>query len=142
MEKKRSFGVTVFGAAMLFYSFIYLIPSYIFLVRLRMSGSFIGLLIFVSMFLSYFITAIGIFLLYEAARKAALFITIPILIVALLWSISAIGQVISNPAGGEDAGLGIIDLCFICILYLSLHVFFIFFLTRPKVKEQFKKQAL
>lgn len=141
MEKKRSFGVTVFGAAMLFYSFIYLIIPFKFFL-FRMPESFIGLLIFVSMFLSYFITAIGIFLLHEAARKAALFITIPILIVALLWSISAIGQVISNPAGGEDAGWGIIDLCFICILYLSLHVFFLFFLTRPKVKEQFKKQAL
>ncbi|MBL7197900.1 MAG: hypothetical protein ISS47_07345 [Candidatus Omnitrophica bacterium] len=134
MERKKSIGIWIVGVAMLLYGFSILyiatIPSF-----KRIWSWFIPLIIFGS--LVYIITSAIVIMLKEWARRVTLISSILFFIASLPPMIYIITGIIMNPKyffKGMATWLSIFS-----FFWLPPLIFFIF-LTRPKVKEQFRKE--
>ena len=132
MEKKRPIGVTVFGIiGMVFYAFIFLLAAF---------GSFLGnaslsdsVFAFISLLFGISLVISGIFIIMLRRWARILFIFQMCLIGTLagLWLIIAIiTKQIDNSL--------IFFLTFVIFFLFLLPICCIYYLTRPKVKEQFK----
>jgi len=137
MEKKRSVGVTIFGIIVIIVSIFEILSGFVggtmicLVAGVKPHAIFIGVMFLFTMIgIMYLIGGFGILSLKYWARNLILLVSFFKSILIILSLFLGIKVVIKEPA----AALYFIPQIIVLFLLISI----LYFLTRPKVKEQFK----
>ena len=159
MEKKRSRGVTIFAWLSIIVNIFTLLTSLNFNTYFEMYKSFDKSIVMGIILISLFsiivgiVAGFGILKLKEMMRKIVVVInSFDVLfgILLLLLSIDSFKQYAYSLAVAQVGtkgnvlgidtltNIGFYTMIFVSLFYIAISLLFIFFFTRPKVKEQFK----